>query len=121
MVKAILSVIGNVQVVKAVVIVVASARALAPSRKIQPRFAGYVGKCAVVIIVKQMAGGPRSATFDLFEGTAIHQEYVGPTVIVVIENCHAAAGGLDDELLGVDSTVYVLHLQPGPAGDIHKP
>src|SRR6266478_4627455 len=53
----ILSVIGDVEVVPAVIVVVAYANALAPSGVCQPRFFRDVAECAVMILAIQMVRG----------------------------------------------------------------
>ncbi len=50
-VENVFAVIGNVQIFKAVVVVVADANALAPTGVRQAGFRGDIGECSVVIVV----------------------------------------------------------------------
>src|SRR5436305_9175033 len=57
---------------------------------------------------------------DVPSGT-IHNENVGPAVIVVIDDGDAAARGLDDVLLGVHTPVHILHGESSLLGDVDEP
>jgi hypothetical protein len=52
MVKAVLTVIGDEKIVKAVVIVIAHAQAPSPTGELQCRLMGDVGECSVMVVVK---------------------------------------------------------------------
>src|SRR5206468_9325568 len=100
MVEPVLSVIGNVQIVPAVILVIADADALAPPGRLQASVHCDVNKRAVVIITIEVIGG-RSCTRYAFERGDVHDENIWPAVIVVIENCNPGAGRLDNVLLGI--------------------
>src|SRR5580693_8881302 len=55
-IKHVLAVVGDVQVFKAVVIVIADADALTPAGMREPSLPGDVGKGAVAVVVIQMIG-----------------------------------------------------------------
>ena len=102
MIQTILSVVGDVQIFPAIVVVVADAHALAPSGGGQPGFRGHIGERPVVIVVIQVIGGSVLLR-ESFERRAVHDENVGPAVVVVIKDGDAGAGGFNDVFLGVDS------------------
>src|SRR5437667_8208015 len=84
-IKPILSVISDVQVFPSVVVVVTDADALSPSGCGEPGSRGHVCKRAIVIVAVQMIGG-RFAAGESFEGSAVHDKNIRPSVIVVIED-----------------------------------
>src|SRR5215472_16701661 len=53
------------------------------------------------------------ASGEALERRAVHQENIGPAVVVVIKDCHSGAGRLDDVLLRVHSAEHVLHVESG--------
>ena len=116
-IKTILAIVGDVQIVEAIVVVVARADALSPAGGAQAGFVGHVGEGAVVIVVKEMIGGSRRSGLRTERG-AVHDEDVGPTIVVVVEDGDAAAGGLDDVLLGVLVTGNDFELQAGFFGEV---
>ena len=73
----------------AIVVIVSHANALSPTVSHQPGLFGYIGKCSIVIVPEKVIGRFRS--FGKFaEPPTVDQEYVQPTVVVVIEKRHTA-------------------------------
>ena len=58
-----------------------------------PGFHGYVGKCAVAIVLEEMRRG-FAAGGEAFEARSVHQENVEPAVVVVVIERDSAASGL---------------------------
>ena len=100
MVQTVLSIVGDVKIVKAVIVIVPYTDALSPAAGAKPSFISCVGKGAVVIIAIEMIG--RFGNLCLIpELGSVHKEEVGPAVIVVIDDGDSGTGGLDDVLLYV--------------------
>src|SRR5271165_124972 len=99
MVKDVFAVIGDEEVVVAVVVVIADADALPPAGMGEAGFLRDVGKGAVVIVVVQVVGGG-CAGGEAVERCAVDEEDVGPAVVVVVEDGHTGTGGLDDVFFG---------------------
>ena len=98
----------------AVVVVVGGASALAPSGASQAGLNGHILETKTAQIAIQVAGGVVLA----FESGGVHQENIHEPVIVVIEDDHARARGLDDVLLPVASAGDVFGGQARLHGDI---
>src|SRR5207244_377224 len=118
-VQAILAVISDVQILPAVIVVVAHADSLSPARSRQTRFERYVAESAVMIIAIKLIGR-RLSSGEPFQSGAIHDEDVGPAVVVIIENRNAGAGCLDDVLLAIKPAKHVGHGEAGFFGDISE-
>jgi len=94
---------GDVDIFPAIVVIVADRDAVSPAAKIQPRFRGYIGKRAVVIVVielRRMA----LAGFVIFDGRAVYKKDVEPAVVVVVECGSASALRFDDVQLFTAAT-----------------
>ena len=72
------------------------------------------------MIVAIKAIGRSLAFGKALELCAIHQENVGPTVVVIVEDGNAVAGSLDDVFLGVDPAKDVLRREAGFLSDSVK-
>jgi hypothetical protein len=70
---------------------------------------------AIKMIARRLASGECCVNLR-----AVHNEDVGPAVIVVIENRDTRARGLDDELLGGHAAKNILHGEAGFLGDIRE-
>src|SRR5438105_3142395 len=86
-VKTVLAVISHVKIVEAIVGIVSDAGALSPTCELKTGGASHIGERSIMIVVKQVAGGRLAFAFFPIQSSAIHQEYVGPAVVVVIQNC----------------------------------
>src|SRR5579872_4360609 len=101
-IQVILSVTGNVEVFPPVVVVIAHANALAPARGGEAGLCCYIGECSIVVVVIEMIGRG-FALWRSFESGSVYKENVGPSVIVIIEDGNASAGGFDYVFLGCES------------------
>ncbi len=119
-VETVLAVVGDVEIVPAVVVVVTDADALSPAgRAARPAFCGHVGEGAVVIVAIEMVR--RSfAALGRFQRRAVHDEDVRPAIVVVVEDGDAGACGLDDVLLAVDAAEDLRHRESGFLGNVHE-
>ena len=119
-VERVLPVVRHEQVYAPVVVVVARAGALAPASARDPRRAGHVGERPVAGVAIEPAGrrilAPRRA-----ETRAVHEEEVGPSVTVEVQDGHAAAGGLEDEVLGALAADDRAGGEPRARGEVDKP
>ena len=115
----VLAEVGDEQIVPAVVVIVADANALSPSRVRDAGLRGHVGEGAVAIIAKQMrsrfaAGG------KALEPRSVHQKDIEPSVIVVIVEGNAAARGFEQILVLVLAAKNRFRVQPGFAPDVDE-
>src|SRR6266853_985360 len=94
-VQNIFSVVSDVQIFEAVVVVIADAHPLAPAGVSQPSFFGDIGERAVVIVVVEVARR-RFGSWQRFQFCAIHDENIRPAVMVIIKNGYARARGFND-------------------------
>src|SRR5215469_5259016 len=93
-VEHVLAVVGDKEVVVAVVIVVAHATGLPPAGTMfEARALGYIGERAIAIVLEQPAMGLVALRKSL-ETPAVNKENVKPAVVVVVVKGEPAAGGL---------------------------
>src|SRR6267154_4770912 len=64
--------------------------------------------------------------FQLFflgdvESSAVHKKNVGPAVVIVIKNRHAASGGFNDVLLSIDASINVFHAESSLRSHVNEP
>ena len=100
MIKPILAVVGDVEVLPSIIVVVAHAHPLPPSACRESSLHRHIGESSIVIISVQMIGRGLSPGKS-FEGRAIHQKNIRPAIIVIIEDCRTRSGSLDDVFLRV--------------------
>src|ERR1700690_1148911 len=118
-IQVVLPVAGNVEVFPSVVVIVAHADSLSPARGRQTRPRGYIAEGSVVIVAVKLVAGALSGG-KAFESGSIHEEDVGPAVVVIIKDGDARAGGLDDVFLGLQTPEHVGHGQAGLFGHVGK-
>src|SRR5437667_4780896 len=116
-IKAILAVVSNVEVLPAVIVVVPHAYSLPPSARCKPGLHSHVGKSAVVIIAIEMVRR-RLARRKSLEGCAVDDENVRPPVVVEIKNCYARSSCFNDVLLCIYPAEDVHHGETGLVGDV---
>jgi hypothetical protein len=92
-IEAILAVIGEKEILEAVVVVVPNANALRPSDIDQARLDGDIRECAVAVVLVEAIGG---AGWGVLKSPAAEDEDVHPSVVVVVEEGAAGCHGLDD-------------------------
>ena len=85
MIQNVFSVVGDVEIFPAVVVVVADANALAPTGVGEAGFFRDVGEGAVVIVVVEMACGQFSRGGRI-EACAVNDEDVGPAVVIIVKD-----------------------------------
>ena len=68
-----------------------------------PGLCGDIREGAIVIVMKQMAGRAGSFLVLARQQLSVHQEDIGPPVVVVIENSHPASGSFKNVTLGFHS------------------
>src|SRR5438105_6557946 len=119
MIKPVFAVVSDIQIVEAVVVVIACADALSPARGSQAGLFGYVGKSAVMVVVEEMIGRRRSSVLRV-QRSSIHNEDVWPAVVVIIDYGDAGPRGLDDVLFRRLVAGDDLKLQAGFFGGVLK-
>ena len=118
-VEHVLAVVGDEQIVVAVVVVVADADALSPAGVLEPSLQGDVGEGAVAIVLEQVVEG-LFARRKAFEPPAVDQEDVEPAVVVVVVEGDAAAGGLEQIFVLVLAAEDRLGVESGFVGDVDE-
>src|SRR5271165_5264951 len=79
-----LAIVGNKQIVAAIVVVVANAAGLSPAGLVlKAGTCRYIGECAVAVVLEQVAMRLLS-TGKSFESPAIDEKEIEPAVIVII-------------------------------------
>ena len=119
MIQPVLAVVGHIQVVPAIIVIITDANTLSPACGDEARLRRDIGERAVVIVVVQMIrrsvlGG------TLVERGAIHNENVGPAVVVVIKNCDPGTGSLDNVLLRIHAAEDIGHRETSFFGNVLK-
>ena len=113
------AVVGHKQVVQTIVVVVAHADALAPTRTLQPGRGGDVRERAVAIVVEETVGRVLIRR-EAPQAASVHHEDVGIAVAVVIDKGDAAAGAFEDVSFGGFTTVDDPNLKTGLFGDARE-
>ena len=107
-IQEILSVVSDVDVFPAIVVVVAYANSLAPTGGGETCFHSHIGESPVVIIAVEMICRALTGR-EAFQGCAIDDKKIEPPIIVVVEDCDASPRCFDDVLLGVGPTEHIHH------------
>ena len=97
--QAVLAPERDVEIVEAVIVVVAGARALPPPGNRQAGARRHIFECPVAAIAIQVARGLLAARKP-FQRRAVDEKQIEPAVVVVVERGHAAAGRLEQEFVG---------------------
>ena len=118
-VERVLTVVGDEEIVPAVVVVVADADALSPPGAGEAGLEGDVGEGAVAVVFEEMAGG-RLALGEAFEAGAVHEEDVDPVVVVVVVEGDAAAGGFEQVSVLVLASVDGAGVEAGLFRDVDE-
>ena len=91
--------VGNKDVGPAVVVEIRDGHAEAPAVVGDAGLVGHVGKGSVVIVVKERGMGRGALAAERIVGRAVHQIDVEPAVVVVVDQAHAGAVGLQNVFL----------------------
>ena len=117
-VKNVAAKVGDEEIVKAVVVVVADATGLSPAGTSQAGLFGDIGEGAVTIVVKQITGGIAVPNRRIKAGS-VHQKNIEPAVVVIVEQRHPATHLLEQKLLVGRAAGNVPGVpQPGLASDV---
>ena len=114
-VEGVLAVVGDEEVVPAVVVVVADADALPPAGAGEAGFDGDVGEGAVAVVFEEMAGRRSWPFGEAFEAGAVDEEDVEPVVVVVVVEGDSAAGGFEEVFVLVLASVDGAGVEAGAA------
>src|SRR5260370_24340040 len=119
MVETVLAVVGDVEIFPPVVVVISHAHSLPPSGRDQARPRGNVRKGSIMIIVIEVVGGCLIRR-EALQSCTVHNEDVGPSVVVIIENRDATSCCLENIFLGVDSAKNSWRGQASFFADVSK-
>src|SRR5580658_924006 len=98
-VEAVLAPVRHKDIGPAVVVVVRNGHAETPAVVGHAGLGRHVGERAVVVIMKQRRVGRRLLAVERIKGRAVDDINIEPAVVVVVDQPHAGALGLDDVLL----------------------
>src|SRR6267154_859811 len=105
-VEPVFPVVRDVKVVPAVIVVVADTHALTPAARDQTSLLCYIRECSIVVVTVEMTGG-RTLGVKTVKPGAIHEEYVRPTIVIVIEDGCSSARALQDVCAALFSSKYI--------------
>ena len=108
---------GDEDIVEAVVIVVADGDSTGPYAAPQPRLRGDVGKRAVAVVAIEADDGLRGCGLPAAAG---QQDDILPTVVVIIEERHAASHGVQNVVVMPYVSVDDGGPQAGFGGDVDE-
>ncbi len=97
-VQAVLPQVRDEEVIEAIVVVVADAHAVCPAGRLQPGLLGDIGEGAVAIVLVQPVRRLRRIAV---QSCARQQKDIHPAIVVVIDECAAAAVGFENVLLRI--------------------
>src|SRR5271166_2021820 len=120
MIKRVLPIVGDEQIVITIVVIVADAARLSPTgAHFQARTLGDIGERAVTVVLEQTT--MRLLTFGKsFQAPSIHHKNVQPAIVVVIVEGEAAASGFQQVLVLAHATEDGFNVQAGTLDDIHE-
>ena len=116
-VELVLAVVGQKQVFKAIVVVIAYANTNGPAGIPESRFFGHVFERAVAVVFVEPV---RRIRRNGFEGSSAEDEDVHPAVVVVVKKGAATAHLFDDVGNRFRNTVVHLRGQARACGDISE-
>src|SRR5437764_3684127 len=94
----VLAVVGDVEILPAVVVVIPDADALAPTSVGQTGFGADIGERAIMVVVIEVVCGA-FAGGQLFQCCAVDDKYFRPVVICIIVVVNVGPGSLIDIIL----------------------
>src|SRR5437588_6501717 len=118
-VEPVFPVVRDVNVVPAVVVVVADTHALTPAAGDKTSFLCNIGECSIVIVTIEMTGG-RTLCVKTIEPGAIHEQYVRPAIVIVIEDGCSGASALEDVCAALFSSKYIARRKNSCRSDIYE-
>src|SRR5437762_125557 len=117
-IETVLSVVGNVDVRPAIIVVIAHSHAESPSLIRHAGFGSYIGEGAVMIVVQEHSAGSGLLPFQRSKRGPIEQVDVQPAVIVIINQSYARTRGLEDSRLFWSSRAMVELVKTGLLRDV---
>jgi hypothetical protein len=119
-IKDILAVVSDVQILETIVVIVADTGALAPASVREAGFLSDIGEGAVVVVAVEMICGSFVCSEAAVELCAVDDEDIGPAVVIVVEDRDASAGGFDDVFFRGDAAEGVGHCEAGSFCDVYE-
>jgi len=116
----ILAVIRDVQILEAIVVIVADTYALAPAGVREASFLSDIGEGAIVVVAVEMICGSFLPSEAAVERRAVDDEDIGPAIVVVVEDRDARAGGFENVFLRGDAAERGGHRKAGPFCDVRE-
>src|ERR1700693_3544407 len=116
----VLSIVGNEQIVVAIVVIIADATGLPPtSAEFQARAFSDIGERAVAIVFKETT--MRLMVFgESFEPPAIYEKDIQPAIVVIVIKSEAAAGGFEKIFIFFHAAVNSFDIKARTFDDIHE-
>src|SRR5262249_7304616 len=91
MIERVLAKVADKDIVVTVIIEIADAHSLPPTRSSEPRFSGHVGKSPIAVVVIQMVCRCLARRHPIKPGT-VDEDDIFPAIIVVIDEARPAPG-----------------------------
>ena len=102
MIKDILAIVRNEDVVEAIVVVVADGNGGRPTRALQTRLGRDVGEGTVTIVFVEAIGRTRRCSF---QARAAEHKQIYPAIIVIVDERHSASDHLNDVTLAIHAPI----------------
>src|SRR5271170_2399093 len=119
-IKAVLAEVGDIDIRPAVIVVVGDGDADTPAIIGHACLRRYIGKGAIVIVVKERSMGRSCFTVYSVVGRAIDEIDIQPAVVVIVDKADARSICLDDEFLLRGAHHVSPHCQTRFLGDVLK-
>jgi len=110
---------GDEQIRASIIVVIARADSLSPSRQRRSSLARHIGESSIVIVVVKMAGWLDSLREALQRGS-VYKKNVRPAIVVIVKEGRSAARSFHDVFFCFFAAVFGLGMQPCSASDVHK-
>ena len=117
--QTVLPVVRDVEILPAIIVIVASANALSPTRRAQAGFHRDVGESAIMIVAIEVIRRPLTRRKS-FQRRAVDDENVRPAIVVVVEDGNPGSGRLNDVFLRVLAAEDNGRSQAGFLGDVDE-
>ena len=116
-VKSVLTVVGDEDVFKTIVVVIRYSNSAGPACAAKARLIGNIGEGSIPIVLVEPICRRRSVTF---QSRSRQEEDVQPTIVVIVQEGHTAANGFQYVGLLVNAAVDGWLCQSGLGSDIRK-
>src|ERR1700761_2845222 len=118
--EAILTVIAYEDIRPAVIVVVGNTYAIAPTVIRHASLCSYIGKSAIVIIVKQRRMRRSFLAIEGIERRAVHEVNVKPAIVVIINQAHTRSVRFNDDPFLGNSHFVTPRCEAGFLGNVLK-